>query len=95
MFMNNKNSFQPVNNNTETYAITIPTKTQRIKQPRRQLVPESEKMKKNQRRRKNHRSFPNNNIRLTTSQKISGLSVTSETGVNEKPKKGCGFCGSK
>ena len=46
MFMNNKNIFQPVNNHTETSEITIPTTTQSRKQPRRRLVPESDKMKK-------------------------------------------------
>ena len=55
MFMNNKNSFQPVNNNTETYAITIPTKTQRIKQPRRQLVPEIYNIRKKKRHRNKSR----------------------------------------
>ena len=43
MFMNNKNAFQPINNHTETYAITIPTTTQ-IRKTCCQLVPESEKM---------------------------------------------------
>ena len=46
MFMTNNNAFQPVNNHANTSAITIPAKTQKIKQPYCRLVPESEKMKK-------------------------------------------------
>ena len=57
MFINNKNSFQPVNNHNDTSAITIPTTIQRRKQPHRQLVPESEKMKKKAKTQKKSRQL--------------------------------------
>ena len=96
MFINNKNEFQPVNNHTETSAITIPTTNQRRKQPRRSLVPESEKMKKKEKTQKPITvALPTTVEDSTPLKTVADLYVPSEARKNAKPQKGCGFCGSK
>ena len=93
MFINNKNSFQSKDNHTDTSVITNTTITQSIKQPRHQLVPESEKMKNKTKTKKQIRAaFPTTPEDSPPLKTFADLSIPSKVRKNTKPQKGCGFC---